>query len=228
MNYYIDFEFAEGMFRPVSWLPTLGSINKPVWQIRIISVGITSEDNRNYYAINEEFKLRYANPWVVKNVLTKLPFRYSYHVDENIERMPDRFGNKFSFYKHRNTSYKSLKQIAADVLEFCDGHSPVFYAYYADYDWICLCSLFENMINLPQGFPMYCRDLKQLLDEAAEDIVERKIVGFDAFNEAVNFIKGYKGYPKQDAESEHIAIEDAKHDKALHQFLIHFKRLIAK
>ena len=42
---------------------------------------------------------------------------------------------------------------------------PEFYAYYANYDWVAFCQLFGRMMDLPQGYPMYCRDLKQIMDE---------------------------------------------------------------
>ena len=31
-----------------------------------------------------------------------------------------------------------------------------------DYEWVLLCQLFGLMISLPQGWPMFCMDLKQL------------------------------------------------------------------
>lgn len=47
------------------------------------------------------------------------------------------------------------------IVEFA-GEAPIFWAYFADYDWVLLCQLFGLMINLPQGWPMFCMDLKQL------------------------------------------------------------------
>lgn len=44
-------------------------------------------------------------------------------------------------------------------------NQPEFYGYYADYDWVVFCWLFGKMIDLPKGFPMYCRDLKQMMDD---------------------------------------------------------------
>jgi hypothetical protein len=41
---------------------------------------------------------------------------------------------------------------------------PEFWAYYADYDWVVFCQLFGTMMDLPEGFPMYCRDVKQECD----------------------------------------------------------------
>lgn len=42
---------------------------------------------------------------------------------------------------------------------------PSFYGYFCDYDWVVFCSLFGRMLNLPEGYPMYCRDLKQIMDD---------------------------------------------------------------
>lgn len=50
---------------------------------------------------------------------------------------------------------------------------PEFWAYFADYDWVVFCSLWGRMLDLPVGFPKYCRDLKQILDETAETIQSR-------------------------------------------------------
>lgn len=41
---------------------------------------------------------------------------------------------------------------------------PEIWAYYADYDWVVFCQLFGTMMDLPKGFPMYCRDIKQECD----------------------------------------------------------------
>jgi hypothetical protein len=49
-----------------------------------------------------------------------------------------------------------------EILRFVgDDPSPVFWAYYADYDWVLLCQLFGRMIDLPDPFPKCCLDLQQ-------------------------------------------------------------------
>lgn len=78
-------------------------------------------------------------------------------------------------------------------------NQPEFYGYYADYDWVLFCSLFGRMIDLPKGFPMYCRDLKQILDEKGIHLKE------------------HSNYPKQ--TSEHDALADAKWNYELYKFL---------
>lgn len=74
-----------------------------------------------------------------------------------------------------------------------------FYAYYADYDWVVFCWLFGRMIDLPKGFPMYCRDLKQLADETWE--------------------RTGKNTRYKKNENAHNALVDAKWNKELHEFI---------
>lgn len=111
---------------------------------------------------------------------------------------------------------------------------PKFYGYYADYDWVCFCWLFGRMIDLPKDFPMYCIDLKQELDRKL-DLLETyqisKIVfpnGDKAFTNdndgdlsiKLKRIKTSPNYPKQ--TNEHNALDDAKWNKELYEFLNNF------
>ena len=57
-----------------------------------------------------------------------------------------------AYYQRTKTKYKVF------------GKKPEIWAYYADYDWVVFCQLFGTMMDLPDGFPMYCRDLKQECD----------------------------------------------------------------
>ena len=96
---------------------------------------------------------------------------------------------------------------------------PEFYAYYADYDWVVFCWLFGRMGDLPKGFPMYCKDLKQMLDEKVENLggygkVKLRTL---SINEKLNFLKDVDKYPKQ--ENEHNALNDAKWNKKLYKFI---------
>lgn len=96
---------------------------------------------------------------------------------------------------------------------------PEFYAYYASYDWVVFCWLFGRMVLLPKGFPMYCRDLKQMLDDWVTGLDDDWVGGaghltFDAKLEAV---KELSDWPTQ--ENEHNALDDARWNKALCEFL---------
>lgn len=242
MNYYIDTEFHE--YQKQSKVCGI-KVGKPVDTIELISIGIVAEDGREYYAICNEFDLRAAwdNEWLKENVLKSIhaelnrkmgTYHRTYHYDTT---------NKFC-YKHLKRllrwAGKSKKEIAGEILEFIKNFKfddvveggkrydsrfgngvnntyyivddfgkskeiigtskstdpPKFYAYYADYDWVVLCWLFGRMVDLPEGFPMYCRDLKQMLDEIG--------------NPNINHLRG---------DNEHNALDDAKFNRRLHEFL---------
>jgi hypothetical protein len=188
MKYYLDQEFIEGFHKPL--------LGKRRHFIDLISIGIVCEDGREYYAISNEFDPKDADEWVMGNVIAKLPSKENY-------------------------DWKSNKQIADEIIEFvykgcecsnnvadCGKNIPIeFYGYYSDYDWVLFCSLFGRMIDLPQGFPMFCIDLKQSLDEAIDKL------GWD-----LEGVKKYKGgFPEQ--ENEHNALADARWNKKLHEYI---------
>lgn len=162
---------------------------------------------------------------------------------------------------HRKMSPKSNSQIAKEIIEFIHnepikthkylntvvlseeskdsirrGHTtPEFYGYYADYDWVLFCSLFGRMIDLPKGFPMYCKDLKQMLDEKVDkkewyygrdiwsntrDAGDDRLQEKDrpaTFEEKLEKIKRHQDFPIQ--TNEHNALADAKWNMELHKFI---------
>jgi hypothetical protein len=148
----------------------------------------------------------------------------------------------FEFYL--NKYGKTKKQIAEEIYDFIyqceytehkfvspEDFKPEFYAYYADYDWVVFCQLFGKMNDLPKGFPQYCKDLKQSLVEAFKidqeviDYIEavkdinKKFPSLEELKYIFNFkaIKEHSEYPVQ--ENEHNALDDAKWDKKLYEFL---------
>lgn len=80
-------------------------------------------------------------------------------------------------------------------------NQPEFYAYYASYDWVAFCQLFGRMLNLPKGFPMYCKDLKQMMDEKG-------------------LTKEWKRINCPDPEGEHNALIDAMWNMKLYKLLV--------
>lgn len=99
--------------------------------IDLLSIGMIREDGMGFYAECAEADHSRADEWVKANVLAHLTG----------ETMP-------------------RAQIAKQIVEFA-GEAPEFWAYYADYDWVALCQLYGRMIDLPKGWPMFCRDIKQ-------------------------------------------------------------------
>lgn len=137
MKFFLDTEFAE---RPCT--------------IDLLSVGIVAEDGRKFYGINAQFDLKAANEFVKTKVYPNL-FAYSE------QAWVDAMTEKSEFVMSQDTR----AGLAKAILEFIGDDKPEFWGYYADYDWTIFCWLFGTMTDLPKGWPMYCRDLKQLADQ---------------------------------------------------------------
>jgi hypothetical protein len=139
MKYYIDTEFIED-----------GK------SIDLISIGIVSDDGRQFYAENLDADLDKASDWVKENVISKLWSRQADKKDANAWTRDGGFGGLLTH-----------AEIAKEVQLFCNPEQfgkPEFWGYYADYDWVVFCWLFGSMMKLPKGYPMYCRDIKQYCD----------------------------------------------------------------
>lgn len=271
MKYYFDTEFHEyekhsGIFNKTK-TPT----------IDLISIGIVSEDEREYYAVYKDFDVKAAwkNEWLRENVLSlifvelwliergldpklitaksvietvkkkmtkkfmkKLLLKYGksrVEIAEEIKRFVS-IKSGYSNFSHRASSRVILwvernefveKEIQRlGITEIFEG-DPEFYAYYADYDWVVFCWLFGRMIDLPKGFPKYCIDLKQVMDEKANKFSRSDFfTAFDFKNlglsdltlsEKVEHLKLHTNYPTQ--QNEHNALSDAKWNKELGEFL---------
>ena len=167
MKYYIDTEFAE----------------KPN-TIDLISIGIVCEDGREFYAESADFETNLANDWVKENVL---PHLWSRQKDKTEYNGWFRDGGSGGLLETKHIGYQIKKFIGDDI--------PEFWGYYADYDWVVFCWLFGSMVDLPEGWPMYCKDLKQLCDRLGDPQL-----------------------PKQES-TEHNALEDAMWNKLAHEYL---------
>jgi hypothetical protein len=106
--------------------------------IDLISIGIVAEDGRELYMQSVEFDATKASEWVKENVLP--------HLEE---------------------LYFSRQIMKERILSFMDPDiygKPELWGYYSAYDHVVFCQLFGTMMDLPKGFPMYTRDIKQWCD----------------------------------------------------------------
>lgn len=133
--------------------------------IDLISIGMVTEAGDKLYMENADCDRSLASDWVKENV-----------------------------FPHLSGPLFPRDQIARAVKSFAGG-SPEFWAYYADYDWVVLCQMFGTMMDLPNGWPMYCRDLKQVMDD--KGVLEAP------------FMNG----------TEHNALADALWNKRIHEYL---------
>lgn len=128
--------------------------------IELISIGIVSADKREFYAVSNEFNPDACNDWVKANVLPHLPPK---------------------------ETWKTRAQIRDEVREFCSarGQRPEFWSYCSAYDWVVMCWLFGAMSKLPEGWPWYCNDIRQLQASMGDpELPEQTGVEHDALADA--------------------------------------------
>jgi hypothetical protein len=104
--------------------------------IDLISVAIVSEGGEEHAWVSSEFDEERCSDWVKANVLPHLPDRATWAPRATI-----------------------ATELARVVL--ASGEKPQFWGYFADYDWVAIAQLYGRMIDLPDGFPFFCFDLKQ-------------------------------------------------------------------
>lgn len=133
--------------------------------IDLLSIGLVREDGATYYAELADADKSKASDWVAENVLPHL------------------------------TGITKARHIVAEQVREFVGPNPEFWAYYCSYDWVALCQLYGTMMELPDGWPMFCRDVQQLRSEMGVDDL-----------------------PKQ-FTAEHNALSDALWTRQAHEFL---------
>jgi hypothetical protein len=96
------------------------------------------------------------------------------------------------------SSWVPKNYIKEKIIEFIgDDKKPEFWGYYADYDWVVFCWIFGTMMDLPKGWKKYCNDIKQLCVS-----------------------RGNPHLPEIDIMLEHNALNDARHNKVMFDFLM--------
>lgn len=167
--------------------------------IDLVSIGIVAEDGRELYLQRPGATFAHATDWVARNVFPSLVHFDMARMQRSCTEQP----MGMSIYDKdgrcsRDCPWRSPREFRDEIIAFCDPEShgkPEFWGYYADYDWVVLCQLFGTMMGLPKGWPMYCRDIKQLCDD-----------------------KGNPPLPEQ-GKGEHHALADARWNKVAWEFL---------
>jgi hypothetical protein len=95
-----------------------------------------------------------------------------------------------------NKSWQTRAQIRAGVRQFLTGNVEL-WADYSAYDHVALAQLFGTMMDLPRGIPMFTNDV-------------RAMAGWLGASE--------RSLPPQFG-SQHDALADARHVKAIHDYL---------
>jgi hypothetical protein len=148
VKYFLDTEFIEaGHSHP----------------IELISLGMVSDDNRSFYA---QVLPSHGRTWLQPNdFVARHVYPQLEHFDmgsltraciPGLMTGDGRCSEECPWITRENLKER--------ILAFVGDEEPEFWGYYADYDWVVFCQIFGAMIDLPKGWPMYCRDLKQWAD----------------------------------------------------------------
>lgn len=160
--------------------------------IDLISIGIVAEDGREYYAQSQEFNRGKASEWVKANVFPHLK-----------ECSTNQAIHELGQCIFPNCAWRLRKQIAQEISGFCNPEqygNPELWGYYSAYDHVAFCQLFGTMMDLPKGYPMYTRDIKQWCDAL-----------------------GNPQLPEQ-GKGEHNALADARWNKQAWEFLAEMEK----
>lgn len=136
---YVDTEFSEdGNNRPIEPL----------------SVGMVKASGETLYVCNREANFNACNDWVKKNVLPNMTGEPNEWVKLVLNPMAEGL----------SPVWKTKVEIKQAILDFVGNDTPVWVAWFADYDHVVVSQLFGAMVLLPRGWPMYTIDLKQVAD----------------------------------------------------------------
>lgn len=250
MKYFIDQEFKEGFHKPLFGkrrhyidLISIGIVGedgseyyaisnefdlKTIWNDKDtwLKDNVLNQIHTEFYKEQSGFAKYYGYGIPVDFTLKSMQYIIKEHGKSNQEIAEDII--TFIYKEAWNVWYDDIGEFIDRGMRFGWHHEgPIeFYGYFSDYDWVLFCSLFGKMINLPHGFPMYCIDLKQMLDDKVKYYIS---TGYDlwkeksdlpvkhSFETCLKRFKASSGYPKQD--NEHNALADAYWNKQLYDFL---------
>lgn len=135
--------------------------------IDLVSIGIVAEDGREFYGVSVEFdQIRLLhNDWLRQNVWPHLPIKHCPPGRRCLRCGGD--GTGVGHLDVDDPAVRHRSQLARAVRDFllpddaADGDRVELWADYAAYDHVALAQLFGPMIDLPQGIPMWTRDIQQ-------------------------------------------------------------------
>lgn len=162
MRFYFDTEFIDASSRGRA-------------EVHLVSIGVVTDSGAEFYAVSNEYPRELADDWFRTNVVPHLG---------NTTRVS---------YKLMGTLLKEFveRELAGKVDVFGNQERPEFWAYYADYDWVLLCSLFGGMLSTPKGWPMLCMDLKQTAIVAGVPKLPQPVTEHNALSDAKSVRDGY-------------------------------------
>jgi hypothetical protein len=167
--------------------------------IELISIGMVTEDGREYYAVNADadWEAIARHDWLCENVIPSLPLAKCGTLPDLVTRA--RRGKPVSWYFNVDDSSSLVRPkrlIANEVRDFIlSVPDPSLWVNWGSYDHVVLSQLWGRMIDHPEGVPIFTNELQQEWERL-----------------------GKPELPRQ-ADGEHNALADARHNKVIAEFL---------
>ena len=156
-----------------------------------------------------EFDPDKASSWVQDHVFTSLVV--CPHLSGNVRGLYVHAEGQCTFEDpskgiigaYADCPWRTREQIRNEILHFMNPKQygkPELWGFYSAYDHVVFCQIFGTMMDLPEGYPMYTRDIKQWCD-----------------------MLGNPKLPEQ-GKGEHHALQDARWNKLAWEFLYEQER----
>lgn len=137
--------------------------------IDLISIGVVSEDNHEFYRISTDFEPYNCNNFVQVNVLPNL-------------------GS--GVWANNGKIRRDLCDFLGINIHQVTGEKIQFVGYYADYDHVVLAQLFGRMVDMPRDISYFTLDIKQ--EAFFKDVDLKKAVGENDSHNALEDAKWNK------------------------------------
>jgi hypothetical protein len=106
-------------------------------RVELISLAAVADDNREYYAVSNEFEIDAVKPFVKQHVIPKLP-------------------------PNDSDEWMSMDAIRDTFLEFVGTEQAEFWTHNPTYDWYLVTwNFLHGWDHLPSNWPFECYDLAQ-------------------------------------------------------------------
>lgn len=198
MRFFYDTEFLE---------------RGPDYPVSLISIGIVREDGHSLYLVAADALWNEIgrHPWLRENVVPSLPLVLTTSTDDT-----------WTASWEADAPVYPREEIAAAVRDFCVPPAKMrkiagpteMWGWYSGYDHVVLSQLFGGMSDLPEGMPMYTRDLKQEIDLWCEEFPHTRGAVDDVLAKADARCGGV----------EHNALEDALQLKARYEEFARYRK----
>ena len=151
MKIWMDFEFME---------------DGPSCTVIPLSGAYVASNDAALYIVITDADRSLANPFVVEHVLPYVDVPPWGYVKRTMQLLPDGQGGLSIIQNEDGVRYIRCPRAAAGplIVQWVAEQTPApeFWAWYGDYDWVCHAQLQGSMVDMPDNWPFFCLDFRQV------------------------------------------------------------------